>query len=1031
MKRLLYRFFAFAGGLLVVSTFFQFSTEGNFLKSESTLHRRIADPPFLDSGASWADSVYESLSMSERIAQFIMVAAYSQNGRENTADVLENVRKFNIGGIIFFQGNPFKQAQITNRLQQQAKTPLMIAMDAEWGLAMRLDSTLCYPRQMMLGAIRDERLIYEMGQHIAEQFALMGMHINFAPVVDVNNNPDNPVINSRSFGEDRVNVATKGLLYMQGMQDNHVLAVAKHFPGHGDTDTDSHLDLPVIPHERSRLDSIELFPFKELINGGIGGIMSAHLHVPALDSTSNIPSSLTPLIVDSLLRSDFNFRGLVFTDAMNMGGVTRHFHKGVASVMAFMAGNDIILMPDDVNRTIHLIRQEMKRGRISEQEIEKRCKKILKAKYWMGLDSIAEVKTDSLTFKLNNPRYQLLNRKLTESSLTILRNEQELIPFERLDTLRIATLAIGERNINEFQKTIDLYLGSDHFTIAKNEPIERFYSLFDTLKHYNLVIAGIHNTDMRAHRNFGITSQTITFLDSLADLTPLVVDVFANPYALSSFSNLRSLKSLIVSYEDNDITQSLSAQLLFGGIGAQGRLPVTVSNSFKSGDGINTRGNLRLKYSIPAEANMDENSLQKIDSLVWSAIYQKAMPGCQVLVARDGTVVFHKAYGHFTYRKRHRVKLTDLYDLASVTKISATLPVLMHLYEQGKIDISYRIAQYVPFLDTTNKRDIIIRDILLHQAGLKSWIPFYKSTIEPLYPGQNISSNRYSYAYPIRLGKYYYANKHLKYKDGYYSSLQSDEFPVQVAENLFMNRCLIDTIYAKIAVSEPNGSDDYCYSDLGYYMLQLALDSLTGSTLDHYTEDFLYGKIGAGTMGYLPLKRFNKDRIAPTENDLVFRKQIIHGYVHDPGAAMLGGVAGHAGLFSNANDLAKLMQVYLNGGEYAGDRFFKQKTIDKFTSCPECNNGNRRGLGFDKPQTDTTKPGPVIRDISPESFGHSGFTGILVWSDPDEKITYIFLSNRVFPDAADNMLVRLNTRTEIQQVIYDAITDRKKIRVRP
>ncbi|MBN2348986.1 MAG: serine hydrolase [Bacteroidales bacterium] len=1023
MKRFFIRFSVFLVGLIVISSFFQFATEKSIARHEATLRKKIVDPPFIGPPSAWVDSVFNTLSLSDQIAQFMMVAAYSNRGPEHKAYISGLIKKYKIGGLIFFQGSPYNQALLTNSFQQVSEVPLMIAMDAEWGLAMRLDSTINYPRQMMLGAIQDEKLIYTMGEQLAEQMRLLGVHINFAPVVDVNNNPDNPVIGSRSFGEEYANVARKGLWYMKGLQDHKVIAVAKHFPGHGDTDTDSHLALPVISHERSRLDSVELFPFKELILSGVSGVMIAHLNVPALDPEENQPSTLSPLIVDSLLKNEMKFKGLVFTDAMNMGGVTRYYKPGEASVKAALAGNDILLMPDDVGKAISLIQKEVRRGNISKEEIETRCKKVLAAKYWLELDKNTMVQTDSLTYKLNVPKYEILNRKLTESAITVIESKNELIPLQRLDTLKIAAVAIGSDKPTLFQETLNMYLESDLFSINKSAAPEQFTELLSQLKAYNLVIVGLHNTDMRASRNFGITPLSVQFIDSLILQNKVLLDVFASPYALATFSNLKSTEGLMVSYEDNENSQSLSAQIIFGAIGASARLPVSIGNSYRAGEGINTFGGLRLKYSIPEEAGFDRNILDKIDSIAQYAIDHHATPGCQVLVARDGIVVFQKSYGQFTYsKKRPEVKNTDIYDLASLTKIAATMPVIMHLEEEGDLKLNDKLSEYLPYLDTTNKKDISIKDILLHQAGLKSWIPFYVTTLEPLYPSQDYSHSRYSASYPIKMGRGYYVNKHLKYKDGYFSDTPSEEYSVQVADRLFMNKNLIDSIYTQIAISEVSDTQEYKYSDLGFYLLQQVIEKLTRTSLNNFVDSFLYKPLGASTLGYLPLQRFDKTRIAPTENDLVFRKQIVHGYVHDPGAAMLGGVAGHAGLFSDANDLAKLMQMYLNRGEYGGQKFYKGSTINSFTKkCPECNNGNRRGMGFDKPQPDSTKSGPTIFNISPESYGHTGFTGTMAWVDPEENIVYIFLSNRVYPDAVENTLVGLNTRTAIQQVIYDAL----------
>ena len=1018
MKRLLVKVSTLLFAIALFSLFIRFTTARNSFYNEFKLRKGKSDPAFLSSPKGWVDSVFNSLSPNERIGQLIMVAAYNDNNPYHEKEIKKLIQKYNIGGLIFFRGSPCKQAKLTNYYQSLAKTPLLIAMDAEYGLAMRLDSTVKYPMQMMLGAVKNEKLIYDMGAHIAKQLRQIGTHINFAPVVDVNNNPDNPVINMRSFGEERVNVARKGLLYMKGMQENNILAVAKHFPGHGDTDTDSHLTLPLIPHSKQRLDSIELFPFKELISSGLDGVMTAHLSVPALDTIPAIASSLSQKIVTGLLKEELGFKGLIFTDAMNMGGITKHFSPAIANIKAVSAGNDIILMPHDIPKTITLIQKEIRKGNISQNDIDYRCKKILAAKYWVGLNNYKPVDLKDLNKNLNLPEFTLLKRKLVESSLTLIRNKNELIPFERLDTLKIVSIAIGSEGPSVFQNTLELYSKVDKISIDKNASLSQFDIISDN---YNLFIVSIHNTNIRASKNYGISSETIAFIDSLSEKCNVILDLFANPYALTRFKNLKKLTGLIISYEDTEIIQSLSAQLIFGAIPAEGSLPVSINGDFPAKSSVKTKGSLRLKYTVPYEANLNERHLLKIDSIVISAINNKVTPGCQILIAKEGKVVYNKSFGYHTYRKKLEVNNSDLYDLASITKIAATAPLIMQMYEQGILNLEDKLSTYLPFLDTTDKRDIIIKDVLLHQSRLKSWIPFYISTLEPVYPDQEFASNRFSYSYPIQIGPHRFANKHLKYKEGCYSKEYSAEYPVHVADNMHMNRALIDTIYNTIANSELNGEEGYKYSDLGFYLLYRIINDKIQSGFRDYLDTEIYRPLGAYSLGFCPLDRFSREQITPTENDLVFRKQLIHGYVHDPGAAMLGGVCGHAGLFSNANDLAKLIQMYLNGGTYGGKKYLKEKTIKYFTSCHDCKNGNRRGMCFDKPETDTTKNGPAYEGVSSESYGHTGFTGTIAWVDPEYEIIYIFLSNRVYPDAINNKLVGYNIRTDIQKIIYEAM----------
>ena len=545
--------------------------------------------------------------------------------------------------------------------------------------------------------------------------------------------------------------------------------------------------------------------------------------------------------------------------------------------------------------------------------------------------------------------------------------------------------------------------------------------IVSNLKSYNVIFLSIHSDDFRPQHQFGINDKILHLADTILSKYPVVFNAFSNPYILDRLKFLSKSLVFVVSYENDSTTQSLSAQLLFGAIGASGRLPVSINEKYRAGMGINTKGGIRLKYTIPLETGFSEKKLRLIDTMINNAIKKEAMPGCQILVARHGKIILQKSYGYHTYGKIRKVENTDLYDLASITKIAATVPSLMVLDENNKIDVGQTLSKYLSESDSTNKGKLILSDILLHQAGLESWIPFYVSTMEPIYPGQSFYSSHFSADYPLQLNKKFFVNKHLKYKDGYYSHTPSDIYSVEVAENLYMNHTLIDTIYKAIYASDITPRGKYLYSDLGFYLFRVIVERFSGQKFENYVDSCFYKPLGAYTMCFKPLNRFDKDMIVPTENDIVFRRQIVHGYVHDPGAAMLGGVSGHAGLFATANDLAKFMQMLLNGGEYGGQRYLSSDIIKKYTSCFACSNGNRRGLGFDKPQKDTAEIGPTMKGISLESFGHTGFTGTVVWADPSTGILYIFLSNRVYPDSFNNKLIDMNVRTNVQKAIYDAM----------
>ncbi len=976
-------------------------------------------PPFLTyMQEKWVDSVMATLNLDKQIGQLLMVAAYSNRGEAHKDHVTGLIKKYGVGGLVFFQGGPHRQAKLTNHFQENSEVPLLIAMDAEWGLGMRLDSTISYPKQMMLGAIEDELLLYEMGADIAKQCRRLGVHINFAPVVDINTDPQNPVINTRSFGENKHEVTRKALAYMRGMQDNDVLATAKHFPGHGDTKTDSHKALPVINKSEKELDTLELHPFKALIGQGVSSVMIAHLSIPALDPAGNTASSLSQPIIEGLLKNSLGFEGLVVSDALNMKGVSDYFSPGDLEVKALKAGNDIILMPDDVPKAIRHIKRAVRHGEITEKVIAHRCRKVLSAKYWAGLNDYQLVKMDSLYEDLNAPVYKYTYRKLTEAALSLVKNNNNLIPLKSIDTLQMASLVIGCKDISQFQSSLDLYAGIDHYCLPADYSQDEFDAVFRKLVDYDLTLLGII-AEHPYPSSFGIQHAVAERFNVFSDNHNSILVLFGNPYALHNF-NTSDYQSVLVAYDDHPVIQDYAGQLLFGGIPAKGRLPVTASESFIAGSSIKTE-KIRLKYSVPEEVNANRTMLAKADSIINEAINIKATPGCQVLAAKDGVVFFHSAAGHHTYQHKIPVNHFDLYDLASVTKIIATLPVIMHLQEEGQFDIDNELSDYLETLTNTNKESLVIKDILAHQGRLKPWIPFYRKYIELLEEGEHIFSRTFNYDHPFILDKHLFLNRNYKFRDGIFSFGQDDQYRIKVADHFYMNEAYIDTMYSMITESGLLDEKKYAYSDLGYYYLYRIIENIIQKPVEQYVNDQYYAPLGMNRTSYLPLQRYSKRMIIPTQNDNIFRKQLVHGHVHDPGAAMMGGVCGHAGVFSNANDMAKMMQMYINGGVYGGTRFFDTTSINFFTSAPFMDNDNRRGIGFDKPEPDPDKIGPTCRCLSLKSFGHTGFTGTMVWADPVENIVYVFLSNRIHPDEENLLLVKEDIRTEIQKMIYKSL----------
>ncbi len=944
--------------------------------------------------ADWADSVYKSLSIEQRIAQLLMIRVHTDQHDDYYKKIEDIVKKHNIGGLAFFRGGPERQVQLTNHLQNEAQTPMLIAMDAEWGLSMRLDSTVTFPRQMTLGAIRGERHIYEMGMEIGFQARRLGVHINFAPVIDVNNNPQNPVINIRSFGECRYNVARKGLAYMQGMQDAGIIACAKHFPGHGDTDSDSHYTLPVINHPYEVIDSIHLYPFKQLINNGLLSVMVAHLNIPALDNRKNIPSTLSSKIVHDLLQNDLGFKGLVITDALDMKGVSDYYKPGELELAALKAGNDILLLPQDVDASIKVIADALKKGDLSEKYLEQKVKKVLYYKLAVGLNNYKPKSTKNLYQDLNSKRAEVLNRRLVQSSITLIKNDNEILPVKDIGIKKIASLSIGSAKENPFQAMLCNYSDVSLFSIDKNPTDLQISNIVNELKTYDIVIVSVHNNSMSVGRKYGISDQTIKIIKEISSQANTILNLFANPYAIEYLDKktISELSAIIISYQDGKLFEEASAQLVFGGIPAKGRLPVSVPPYFPTYSGIKTPANFRVRFGISEEVGINSEKLNRIDSIVFTGIEKEAFPGCQIAIIKNGAVIYKKSFGYHTYDKKRIVRNSDIYDLASITKIAATTLSIMKLVDENKLEIDKTLDTYIKSLKGTNFEGLKIREILAHQAMLKSWIPFYINTLENNMPSSEIYQPHYS-----------------------------EDYPVEVAKNLYIHKDFKDSIFQIIKDTPLLERKRYVYSDLGFIMMAELIDSITGESIDRFAQNNFYSSIGLRTFGFHPLKNFDESRIIPSENDTLFRKQIVRGYVNDPAAAMLGGVSGHAGLFGNAINLAILMEMINRSGNYGGTQYIMPETIKEFTRVQFAGNKNRRALGFDKPNINLDESSPACESASINSFGHSGFTGTYTWVDPDENLVYVFLSNRTFPNSNNRIIVELDIRTNINQAIYDAI----------
>jgi len=944
----------------------------------------------------WIDSVYSTLSLEERFGQLLMARA-NQSREDYLPEIDQYIRDYNLGGICFFAASAEDQLQQTQEWQNLAKTPLLISIDAEWGLGMRLSNTISYPFALTLGSINNDSLIYDMGLQIGKECKRMGIQLNFAPVVDVNNNPNNPVINSRSFGDKPKLVAKKAAMYMHGLQDAGIIATAKHFPGHGDTDSDSHYTLPIIAHDKIRLDSIELYPYRQLIKEGLSGVMVAHLYVPALENEKNVATTLSPKIVTGLLRDEMGFEGLIVTDALDMQGVTKYFPSGEIEVRALLAGNDILLLPENIPAAINGLKKAYESGRIPKDLLELKCKKILSYKYDLGLTSKPQLKKDHLIKDLITPEALALKEKLFEEAITLIKND-DLLPLASQSKQKLAIVNYGWKEGNTFEKYASKYTEATYFNLSKSLSLSENDSIYQILESFDLVLFNIGKTTIFPQRSFGITSSMIELIEQTNAHHKCIINLLGSPLAAQKyFSNMYSYDAFILSHQDNRITQRLSAQMIFGALPFKGKLPVRISEDYPSGHGIITSSKGFIKYG--RAENQGINSLQmeqEIDSIVLASIQMKAFPGCQIAIAKNGSIIFQKSYGYQTYDSLITIDNETIYDLASITKVTASIPALMYMTDKKKVHVDTAISKYFPFLENSNKSDLTFRNILSHQAQLQAWIPFY----------------------------WYNTDSSGNLNPEVFRSEQDDVFSTRVAENLYITPGYRYQMYDTIMNSDLIKRKEYKYSDLGYYWVPLLVEQNYNMSFDQFVDQEFYQALNLKHTSYLPREKFPLNQIAPSEHDTLFRKQVIRGDVHDPGAAMLGGVCGHAGLFSTAEDIAIIFQMYLQNGYYGGVQYFDTATVNEFTSYQHDGIKNRRALGFDKPFKKYDKFGPVCESASTKSFGHSGFTGTYVWADPEEDLVYVFLSNRVYPRSDNYKISKFDIRTNIHQAIYDAINNR-------
>ena len=923
----------------------------------------------------WVDSIYNTMNIDEKIGQLFMARISSVVGQKSFEKAKENIIKNHIGGFIFSKGSASKSNRWINALQKKSKIPLITGMDAEWGASMRYDSINKFPWNMTLGAIQDDELIEEIGYKIGIQLKALGININFSPVVDINTNPLNPIIGNRSFGEDKFEVSRKSLKMMMGMHRAGILTCAKHFPGHGETMKDSHYDLPLVKFDKNRIDSVELYPYKKLIPQGISSIMVGHLNYPALDD--GIPSSLSKKIVDSLLLKELDFKGLVITDALEMKGVSEFKKYKNISLGAFLAGNDILLIPENLEKDLKVFKRAYYKNIITEERLSLSVKKILKAKYKLGLNDYKPLDVDNLVSKINSISNEYLIRKSMEDAITLLKNDST-IPLSKQ---KIGYLNLGDKD-NDFYNLLSRELDISKININN-------YNRDDVFD-YEFLIISFLKSNKSPWVNSEFSKTDIEIIETLSSKRKVILVTFTKPYNLSKI-NLEKISAVLLAYQNNMDAKYSATQSIVGKNKITGRLPVSISTKYKYGSGITLKMDSLFPFVNPFDVGINKIKLKQIDNLAHVAIDSMLTPGMQILAARYGKIFYHKAFGYHTYDKKRKVKLSDVYDIASLTKILSTLPILIQEIDKGEFLFDNTLGSLSSKFKNTNKENLTFLEIMSYQSGIIPWVPFYQETLK---------------------------KRDKRPSRKYYRTKESKKFSIKISDKLY-GKYNLEKLQFESLINSRLLKKGENYSDLPTIFMQYILEEKYNTSLENLFIERVSKPLNLQSTFYLPLKYRDESEIVPSEIDTYFRQNKLTGYVHDMTASIKGGVSGHAGLFSNAFDVAKIMQMFLQKGEYSGVNFFSNQTFDKFNKTYFKDEGNRRAVGFDKPNPQGG--GMTFEGISENSFGHSGFTGTFTWADPETEIIFVFLSNRTFPSMDNRKLIEQNVRTRMQKLLYESI----------
>jgi len=947
----------------------------------------------------WVESRLAKMTLKEKIGQLFIHTVPLHDTEANRKNIRNAIKEYKIGGILFSDGQVANQMKLTNYALELADIPLMITFDGEWGLNMRLKEIPAFPRNRVMGCIQDNELLYEYGKEVARQFREIGVHVNFAPVADVDNNPLNPVINTRSFGGDVRNVAEKVLAYSRGLEDGGVLSVSKHFPGHGDTNVDSHKALPILKFTRERLDSIEMYPFRKAIEAGLGGVMVGHLEIPAL---SKKPASLSPEILD-ILQEEFEFKGLAFTDALEMKGVSNNLN---VCAQALMAGNDMLLPPRNLKREMDGVLLAVKEGKLTEEYLTEKCRKVLTFKYALGLYETQFFQLSGIEKRLMRPATMDLLNRIERAAVTVVGNEGGILPMD-VDLKNTAILNIGKSTEGKvFHQQLSKYMKVDRIQAHPDS----IATLGKRLAKYDRVIVAIHTEKYAAYQ---------AMLATLSSKLPLAYVYFTPLKQLYKKGNAwKKAASVILGHSGSKNVQQFVAEVMMGREKATGRISVEVKDYRMPGEGVDLEV---TKVYRPEDYGMDSSVLSKIDQIAMEGITKKAYPGCQVLILKDGIPVYDKCFGTFTYGDSKKVEPDDLYDIASLTKTTATLLAIMKLYDEGRFGLTDPISNYVPALKGSKKGRITIEDLLMHQSGLPGSWPFYREAIDDSSYVGGFFKARIDGTHHLRVDNRLYVTDAFNYKKEYLSSSRSEEYPLQLAENMYLSPAFPDRMLKTIASDDvPLRDRRYRYSCLNFMLLKEMVEYISGVPMDEYLEKVFYAPMGMKHTLYHPLRRYEESQIVPTiQKDYLRNRKELRGYVHDEIAAFMGGVSGNAGLFSNARDVAKVYQMLVDGGQYGGKRYLSLETCQLFMN--KKSRISRRTLGFDKPDPVPGK-GPCADETPKEVVGHTGFTGTCAWADPKNGLVFVFISNRVYPRPFDHKaLMTLKIRPRIQQLMYQAL----------